>query len=242
VLDAVGRLREAAGDPSLTQRTLRVGTVNAGTSSVLVPAIHDFRRRHPGTLVELMALQAAEVTRGLVEGSLDLGLVNVLPGDDVTPELDATPLVHGRPVVVCRNDHPFAEMEAVPLADLEHEPFIAMRSGYLMHRFAHRVFAGRLPVTWYSTDGAELGKLMVAEGLGVTILPDYSVDEDPLAVSGRIVHRPLAGDETTVQMLVLHRRTTRPAAALAGLRDALVAQASAMMGACPNQPRTASPS
>src|SRR3954447_22408741 len=49
VLDAVDRLRQAAGDQSLVSRTLRIGTVNAGNSTVLVPAVQDFRREHGGT-------------------------------------------------------------------------------------------------------------------------------------------------------------------------------------------------
>ena len=40
-----------------------------------------------------------EITEGLIEGGLDLGLLNVLPGDDVSPDLQSTALLHGRPVV-----------------------------------------------------------------------------------------------------------------------------------------------
>lgn len=41
-----------------------------------------------------------------------------------------------------------------------------------------------------------MGKLMVAEGLGATVLPDFSVDGDPLERGGTIVCRPPAGDAT----------------------------------------------
>ena len=108
VLEAVDRLRQAAGDPSLSMRMLRVGTVNAGTSAVLVPAMHAFRAGNPGTLVEMVNTRPQEIHEGLVEGGLDLGLVNVLPGDDVPPDLQSVELLHGRPVVCCRTDHPFA--------------------------------------------------------------------------------------------------------------------------------------
>ena len=49
-----------------------------------------------------------------------------------------------------------------------------------MHRYVHRLLDGRAPSFSYSTDGAEMGKLMVAEGLGATVLPDFSVIGDPL--------------------------------------------------------------
>ena len=45
---------------------------------------------------------------------------------------------------------------------------------------------------------------MVAAGLGVAVLPDYSVIGDPLE-RGEITYRDIEGDETEV-LLVLHRR------------------------------------
>ncbi len=65
------------------------------------------------------------------------------------------------------------------VADLRSEPLIVMRSGYVMHRYVHRLLADEIPAFSYSTDGAEMGKLMVAEGLGVTVLPDFSLDRRP---------------------------------------------------------------
>lgn len=79
------------------------------------------------------------------------------------------------------------------------------RAGYVMHRYAHRFFGGTAPNFAYSADGAELGKLLVAEGLGATLLPDFSVAGDPLERAGLITLRPLA-DETTRVLLVLQRR------------------------------------
>ena len=227
VLEAVDRLRQAAGDPTLSMRMLRVGTVNAGTSAVLVPALDAFRDRHAGTLVEVVNTRPREIHDGLVEGGLDLGLVNVLAGDDVRPDLHATELLHGRPVVCCRTDHRFARQADVRLDDLLTEPFVAMRAGYLMHRYAHRLFGGTLPATSFSTDGAEMGKLMVAQGLGVTILPDYSIDGDPLVEAGLVTHRLIAGDATRVTLLMLHRRVSTVPPALRALREVLLDQARA---------------
>jgi DNA-binding transcriptional LysR family regulator len=225
VLEAVDRLRTAAGDQSTAARVLRVGTVNAATSTLLVPAIRALRGQRPGTTVEVVNTQQAEIVQALDEGSLDVGLVNVLPGDDVPPGLVGSELVHGRPVVVMPTGHPLADLDEVPPEALRAEPFVAMRAGYLMHRFVHRLFAGEEPVTTYSTDGAEMGKQMVAEGLGVTVLPDFSVDGDPLTRAGVITYRPLAGDRTAVTLLLLHRRAEHVPAAVRELGAALVAQA-----------------
>ena len=227
VLDAVDRLRQAAGDQTLVSRNLRIGTVNAANSSVLVPAVQDFRRHNGGTGVEVLSTRQSEIYQGLGEGSLDLGLVNVLPGDDVPPHLAARELVRGRPVAGLRTDHPLARLDSVTIEQLRDEPFITMRAGYLMHRFTHRLFAGSPPATSFATDGAEMGKLMVAEGLGVTVLPDYSLVGDPLCTAGLITHRPISGDDTTVTLLMVTRNVAVVPPALRDMQSALLDRARA---------------
>lgn len=217
VLDAVDRLRAAAGDQLATARLVRVGTVNAGTSTLLLPAVQAFQRRFPGVSVEVRNLQQDEIQRDLVDGALDLGLVNLLAGDDVNPELHGTDLLRGNPVAVLRHDHPLVERDEVSVDDLRAERFVAMRSGYLMYRFAHRLFGTDLPTDWHSTDGAEMGKLMVADGLGVTVLPDYSVVGDPMERAGLITTRPIAGDRTVVRLSLQQRRQRRVPEPVTGL-------------------------
>ena len=97
-----------------------------------------------------------------------------------------------------------------------------MRPGYVMHRFAQRLFAGRPPATTYRTDGSGMGKLLVADRMGVTVLPDYSVVDDPLSRAGLLVHRPLAGDSTEITLALVQRRARRVPESVSELRHALV--------------------
>jgi DNA-binding transcriptional LysR family regulator len=206
ILDAVDRLRRAADNQRATSRMVRLGTVSAATVPLLVPAVREFRQVHTGTQVEIIAAQQADIHRGLLEGGFDLGLVNYLQGDDMPPNLQTTELLRGRPVVCVRPDSPLAALSSVGVQDLLLEPLIVMRAGYVMHRYMHRLLNGREPSFSYSTDGAELGKLMVAEGLGVTVLPDFSIVGDPLERSGAITYRPLSGDDTDVLMVIQRSR------------------------------------
>jgi DNA-binding transcriptional LysR family regulator len=225
VIEAVDRLRTAAGDQAASTRVIRVGTVSAATSTLLVPAVSEFRRAHPGTTVEVLNTQQADINQGLLDGSLDLGLVNLLEGDDAPADLVGQALVHGRPVVVMPADHPFTALTKVDIARLRQEPFVAMRAGYLMHRFAHRLFGSDMPAVSYTTDGAELGKVMVAEGLGLTVLPDYSVAGDPMERAGLITHRPIDGDRTAITLVLRQRRGERTSQPVRDLQAALVAHA-----------------
>lgn len=208
VLESVERLKAAAGDQLAARRLLRIGTVNAGTAGLVLPAIRAYQATHRSAAVEIRNLQQDEIHVALAEGTLDLGLVNLLDGDDIPPDLEVTPLLSGRPAAVLPAGHPLAAKAVVTADDLRAERFVAMRAGYLMYRFAHRLFGSDLPASWHSTDGAEMGKMMVAEGIGLTVLPDYSVLGDPLEQAGIIVARPLEGN-TVITMTALHRRAAR---------------------------------
>src|SRR3954453_7703706 len=81
VLEAVDRLRTAAGDQNGITRTVRVGTVNTATSSVVAPAILAVQRARSDASVEVVDLGHGGVVAGVCESSLDLGLVNLLAGD-----------------------------------------------------------------------------------------------------------------------------------------------------------------
>ncbi|GAA1500748.1 LysR family transcriptional regulator [Dactylosporangium maewongense] len=225
VLEAVDRLKAAAGNQRTSRRLLRIGTVNAGTAALVLPAVRAFQAADSAAVVEVRNLQQDEIHVSLAEGTLDLGLVNLLDGDDVPPDLEATPLLTGRPAAVLPAGHPLAAGAEVTVDDLRAERFVAMRAGYLMHRFAHRLFGADLPARWHSTDGAEMGKMMVAEGIGLTVLPDYSVHGDPLERAGLIVTRPLRGDTTVVTMAALHRRQPRVPPAIVEILSHLRARA-----------------
>ncbi|CAM5735956.1 LysR family transcriptional regulator OS=Streptomyces alboniger OX=132473 GN=CP975_03425 PE=3 SV=1 [Streptomyces alboniger] len=230
VLEAVDRLRVAAGEQHRISRMVRVGTVNAATVPLLVPAVRDFRAVRPVTQVEVVGAQQTEIHRALSEGGFDLGLVNHLDGDDVPAGFESTRLLHGRPVVCVRPDSPLASRPAVTVDDLLTEPLIAMRSGYVMHRYVHRLLDGRTPSFSYSTDGAEMGKLMVAEGLGATVLPDFSVAGDPLERLGTITYRPIADDTTRVLLMLQRRKAESVPQAAQDLYDVFVRRARQLGG------------
>ncbi|GAA3770700.1 LysR substrate-binding domain-containing protein [Streptomyces coacervatus] len=230
VLDAVDRLRSAAGEQHRISRMVRVGTVNAATVPLLIPVIREFRAAHTLTQVEVVAAQQTEIHRALSEGGFDLGLVNHLEGDDVPAGFESTELLHGRPVVCVRPDSPLALLAAVTVDDLLAQPLIAMRSGYVMHRYVHRLLHGRGPSFSYSTDGAEMGKLMVAEGLGATVLPDFSVIGDPLERQGTITFRPITGDTTRVLLMLQRRRAESVPRAAQDLYEVFVRKARELDG------------
>ncbi|MFF1450403.1 LysR family transcriptional regulator [Streptomyces sp. NPDC058274] len=235
VLDAVDRLRGAAGEQHRISRMVRVGTVNAATVPLLIPTVQAFRTTHPQTQVEIVGAQQSDIHRALSEGGLDLGLVNHLDGDDMPADFESTELLRGRPVLCVHPDSPLAAKAVVPVSDLLDEPLIAMRSGYVMHRYVRRLLDGDTPAFSYSTDGAEMGKLMVAEGLGSTVLPDFSVIGDPLERRGAITYRPLSDDTTRVLLMLRRRRADSVPRAADDLHTAFVHRATELGGRLTHQ-------
>ena len=229
VLEAVDRLRGRGRRPR-PGHPRRSGSAPSTprTSTLLVPAIAAFHAAHPGTNVESLNMQQAEIDQGLLEGSLDLGLVNVLSGDDPPPDLVGTDLVHGRPVVVLPADHPLAAQprdhrrRAAPGAlrgDAGRLPDAPLRAPALRRRSCPASCTAPTAPRWASR--------MVAEGLGVTVLPDYSVVGDPLERAGLITARPIAGDRTAVTLVLRTRSSVRAAGPrqVRELHAALVARA-----------------
>ncbi len=214
VIESVDRLRRACGDQQRSSRVVRLGTTAAATGPLLTPTIRRFAERHPATETEIVTAPPRGIHQDLRDGKLDLGLVSYLVGDDMPPDLESTEVLRGRPVVCLHPDSPLVDLpRKLGAEDLLGEALIAMRSGYLMHRYAHRLFAD-LPARFtYSADGTEIGKLMVAEGLGAAILPDYAVVGDPLERSGAIAVRELDDDAEVV--MVIQRRLRRSATGVA---------------------------
>nr|WP_254592533.1 MULTISPECIES: LysR family transcriptional regulator [Frankia] len=101
VIEAVDRLRAAADDQHRFSQMIRIGTVNAATVPLLAPALRTFHTAQPATQVEIINTQQADIHRLLLDGGLDLGLVNLMDGDDVAPDLETVELVRGRAVLCC---------------------------------------------------------------------------------------------------------------------------------------------
>jgi DNA-binding transcriptional LysR family regulator len=207
VLDAADRLKEGAAIADHSHRVIHIGTVTAARAPVLSPTIRTFSDTHPDTAVEVVTAQQDQIHAALRDGGMDLGLVNYLEGEHISDEFETTELVRGRPVLCISTDSRLADQETLQATDLLEEPLIAMRPGYVMYRYLERLFGGRAPAFSFSADGSEMGKMMVAEGLGVALLPDYSIVGDPLEVSGAITYREIEGDDTAVLLVVQTRRS-----------------------------------
>ncbi|MEU1671283.1 LysR family transcriptional regulator [Streptomyces roseifaciens] len=161
---------------SLTR--LRAGRVRVcafpSASATLIPeALARLAADHPGIRVELLEGEPPDSIRRLVRGECDITLAFTYPGlhEQVPEELVEIPLMEDQLTVLMPIGHPLARRRAVQLADLSEERWIAgclrCRTNFL-HECAEVGFA---PDIAFTTDDNLVVQSLVAEGLGIAMMP-----------------------------------------------------------------------
>ncbi|MGB1110746.1 MAG: LysR family transcriptional regulator [Gammaproteobacteria bacterium] len=106
--------------------TVRIGGGATAVSFVLPAAIAAFQASHPGLRFQLTEAGSREIANEVADGRMELGLVT-LPVQ--ARDLEVTPLVDDRIVLVARSDHPLAQRESVPVAELSGSTFVGFEAG-----------------------------------------------------------------------------------------------------------------
>ncbi|MBW1599954.1 LysR family transcriptional regulator [Streptomyces sp. JJ38] len=184
-------------------------------SATLVPeALARLAAGHPGVRAELQESEPPESLHRVVRGECDISLAFTYPGLDeqVPPELVEIPLLEDQLTVLLPAGHPMARRRAVRLAELSEERWIAgclrCRSNFL-HECAELGFA---PDVVFTTDDNLVVQSLVAEGLGIAMMPGL--------VLSFLAHRKVVGraldpaSRRRISAYVLREHLDIPATAL----------------------------
>jgi DNA-binding transcriptional LysR family regulator len=158
---------------------LRIGTSDTNALYFLPERVRAFARKMPKVRVFIHCRSSDEVADAVLKGDLDLGIVT-LPLDRA--ELEVQPLFDQRLVLVAPRRHALATRKRVTLDDLRGQPMVLIQSetrtgGLLRRHFAEHSFA---PNTIMDSGSFEVIKQYVAEGIGVSILPEMTLRKDDL--------------------------------------------------------------
>lgn len=198
---------------------LRAGRVRMcafpSAGATLVPeALARLKTQHPGIRVELQEAEPPVSLRRVADGECDITLAFTYPGlhEQVPPGLVEVPLMEDQLTVLMPTGHPLARRRAVRLAELADERWIAgclrCRANFL-HECAELGFA---PDIAYTTDDTLVVQSLVAEGLGIAMMPAL--------VLSFLVHRKVTGraldpaSRRQVSAYVLREHLDIPATAL----------------------------
>jgi DNA-binding transcriptional LysR family regulator len=137
----------------------------------LVPnLVSSFHAHHPDVRFELKQVREELVTSVLDEGRVDLEISTRRPTDPTVrwQRLMVEPLRLAVP-----NGHPLANRSRIRLAEASSDPFIMLRTSWLLRRLCEDLCeeAGFRPVISFEGDDLATVRGFAAAGLGVAILP-----------------------------------------------------------------------
>ncbi len=164
--DRVNRLAEQIR--SGRAGTIRIGTFTSVAVHWLPPLIQAFRSEHPFVELHLENGDYYDVDHWLKGGDVDIGFVT-LPGPEGFRIL---PLKEDRLLAILPKNHPLASLPRFPVSSVEKESFISLLES--SNHDARRALdsAGIVPNVTYTTKDDYAVIAMVAQGLGISIMPE----------------------------------------------------------------------
>ncbi|QIP83600.1 LysR family transcriptional regulator [Streptomyces sp. Tu 2975] len=215
ILDSMSAAQEQVN--ALTR--LRAGRVRVcafpSANSTLVPeTLARLTAAHPGIRVDLLENEPPESLRRLARGECDISLAFTYPGlhEEVPEELVEIPLLEDQLTVLLPGGHHLARRRVVRLTDLAGERWIAgcpRCRANLLHECAE---AGFVPDIAFMTDDNLAVQSLVAEGLGVAMIPSLVLN---FMRHAKVAGRPLQpASRRKISAYVLKEHLRIPATAV----------------------------
>jgi DNA-binding transcriptional LysR family regulator len=153
--------------------TIRIGFVSTAAIRVLPDGVKRLQKQVPAAEVELSELAAGEQIDGLYREQLDIGFVHAKLSRDV---LGTRVVARDRLIAAVPDSSPLARCRRVDLRDLASWPAI-MPAGHSSSGFYEQVrmayqMAGVRPERVHYTRLLQTGLLLVAAGVGVSLVPE----------------------------------------------------------------------
>jgi len=178
VLRKVDELEKAGRElKGLERGRLALGSSDTTSLYRLPPLLAKLRASHPGIEVAVRCLMSREIARSLVEGDLDLGILAL---SEPLRGLETIPLFTEPLGCIVSPRHPFAKLSRVGVREVRAEPLILLEPASVTRKLIDRALG-----QGEDEDGArprlelsnfEVIKRFVAADLGVSIVPESSVD------------------------------------------------------------------
>lgn len=192
------------------------------TGTVMVAAIYSvglsdmgqyvqrFQEELPKTQVHIDYLHPDRVYEQVIDGTADLGLVSY---PKKTPHLASVNWRDEEMVLACSPTHPLASRLAVPMKDLNDQPYVHFDKNLIVRRRVDRFLREQhVAVDVVAEfDSIENIKQAVSIGAGIAILPEPTIRREVKART--LVGVPLFGCDFIRPLAIIHRRGNRLSAA-----------------------------
>lgn len=168
-------------------KNIKTGKITIGLppligASFFPKIIGEFHQYYPNIDIQLVEEGGKMIEKGLLEGSIDVGVV-VLPVDE--DAFEVVPLVERELVLVVNHSHPLAKKKQVNFQDLRDESFILYSKGYSLHDRVREMCIqnGFEPRVAHESGQWLFISEMISANLGISLLPEticHKLDPDKI--------------------------------------------------------------
>ncbi len=157
------------------QERLSLGCLPTIAIHYLPRVLHEFQAKWPGLIVQVHDNSATEIAEHVQAGRAEFGITIVSAN---RWDLEIAPLLKEPFVAVCPQSHPLAGQSGVNWSDLEGVPLVRVSAQTGNRALIDDALGSRREqMTWrYECQHVATAVSLVAEGLGVAILPRLSID------------------------------------------------------------------
>ncbi|WP_248924217.1 LysR family transcriptional regulator [Paenibacillus hamazuiensis] len=159
----------------LKRGALKIGALLTVVNYLLPPTVIRFHQNYPNIELSVLGLRTGDIFDGLLQNELDLGIVYLPMEHD---DLETIPLFKENLALAAPVDHPVSKEPFVTLEILKETPSVLLPSSYFLRQLINEQ-CRRLdfkPQRIMEMTTMESIVNMVAQGVGVTILPKGYLD------------------------------------------------------------------
>lgn len=204
---------------NLWQGTATIGVTQTPGPLNLPAVIAAFSRRHEG--VELIVREglSVDLASQLREDRIDLALISAI-GTRERRQLELQRCRVEALTVLLPAGHPLATRRSLTVADLRDQRFVGFAPGATIRHAVERAAAraGFIPRVSFETNDVTRAGALVAEGLGITVLPE----SDARRAGSNTVAVPLRKPTLRYEIFVAWRAQRRLTPAAEALRGAIL--------------------
>lgn len=181
---------------------LRVGTISAATAYLWAHTYQAFTTTYPDVELDVRATsRTLDTADAIISGALDVGF---LPFPLANARLAGEVLGQHQALLVAARKHPLASRTQLAVADLNQARFILYEDRMNFRRMADQYFRdiGATPDVVLETNDTHLIRAMVEVGMGIALLPDWSIQAE--LGDGRLVVLDAPGPVLREEFGVVH--------------------------------------
>lgn len=168
-------IQEAEGIRGIRRGSIRIGSYVSTSAAWLPKVIAHYQNEYPEVEFNIIESGQEEMLSGLLSGDLDIALMS-RPDHE---EVDFIPVIDDPMVVVFSPGHALSRFDYVPVAELNNYPLIMTYPDYDTDANKVLMLAGLNSGVKYSFKDDSAVLSMVQSGLGISILPELSIERFP---------------------------------------------------------------